>query len=308
MIGLVTATAAASLDPDLAPLDAALRARLGDQRVAIVAWDDPTVDWSSYSAVVLRSTWDYADRLAEFLAWLDRVDRSTTLINPAGVVRWSADKRYLADLAAEGIPVAPTTFVAPGDHLSPVEGLHVVKPTVGAGSNGARRCEPSEVADHVASLHADGRTAMVQPYLNRLDAHGETALCFVVGPGGAGLEMSHAFRKAAILTSTDVEREGDLVAKEEIAERVPSPDEVALACRALDTDVVAGLGDVAFARVDIAPFRGADGEESFVVMELELIEPSFYFGTDPDALDVFTDGLLGWLQRRDLVEPSGIGR
>ena len=157
MLGLVTAEAAAALDPDLLPLDAAIRSRLGDERVEIVAWDDPGVDWSGFDAVVIRSTWDYADRLAEFHEWIRRVESETTLINNADAVRWSSDKRYLADLAEEGIEIVPTTFVAPGETAPEVTGLHVVKPTVGAGSNGARRCEAARgFAAHIALLHSRG--------------------------------------------------------------------------------------------------------------------------------------------------------
>jgi hypothetical protein len=309
MIGLVTADVAAALDPDLLPLDAAMRERLGDHAVAIVAWDDATVDWPSFAAVIIRSPWDYTERLDEFLAWVHRVDRATTLVNAAAVVRWSADKRYLADLDAAGIPISPTLFVAPGEDTPPVEGLHVVKPTVGAGSSGARRCEPDEVPDHVALLHSHGRTAMIQPYLDLLDERGETALCFVLADNddGHGLELSHAFRKGAILTSTEVEQEGDLFAKEEIEARVASASELGLAERTLASDVVRSLGDIVFARVDVAPFRDAAGNESSVVMELELIEPSFYFETDRPKVALFADRLTSWLRQRDLADPLAVG-
>jgi len=300
MIGLVTADVAAPLDPDLLPLDAAMRARLGGDAVSIVSWDDASVDWEAFSAVIIRSPWDYTDRLDEFVGWVDHVDAATTLVNAADVVRWSTDKRYLADLAGEGIPITPTVFVAPGDATPAVEGLHVVKPTVGAGSSGARRCEPGEVADHVALLHSEGRTAMVQPYLDLLDERGETAHCFIAG-GRGGLELSHTFRKGALLTSVEVEQEGDLFAKEDISARVPSNAERALAERALSTEVVRSLGDIVFARVDVAPFRDASGNESHVVMELELIEPSFYFSIDPPKVDLFADRFTAWLRRRDLV-------
>lgn len=300
MLGLVTADVAAALDPDLLPLHAVLRGRLGDDAVDIVSWDDPTVDWATFDAIAIRSTWNYMDHLEEFLAWMERAAAVTTLVNGPDVIRWSIDKRYLADLGRVGIPITPTTFVAPGESSPVVEGLHVVKPTVGAGSNGARRCEPPEVVDHVAFLHRDGRTAMVQPYLDLLDERGETALCFVVD-GTGGLELSHAFRKGAILTSTDVEQEGDLFAAEDITSRIPSSEEVHLATRVLRSEPVATLGDIVFARVDIAPLRTPDGTESFGVMELELIEPSFYFATSDGAVELFADRLVGWLEQRHLL-------
>lgn len=313
MIGLVTARVAAALDPDLLPLRDALAARLGADHVRVVAWDDESVVWSEFSAAVIRSTWDYTDRLAEFLVWVDHVDAVTTLVNAADAVRWSADKRYLSELAAEGVPVVPTIVVAPGEPVPVVHhdaGLHVVKPTVGAGASGARRCEPREVAGHVEFLHTQGRTAMVQPYLDLLDERGETALCFVSTLSGDGLELSHAFRKGAILTTVEVEQEGDLFAKEDIASRTPTAEELDLAHSALGTQAIASLGSIAFARVDIAPWRAPDGTETHVVLELELIEPSFYFvATTSDAHDPvarFADRLLASLAAgRDAGARSG---
>ena len=301
VLGLVTADVAASHDPDLLPLALAMEGRFGREHVRIVSWDDASVDWTQFDAVVIRSTWDYSDRLDEFVAWVDAVDAATTLVNGADVVRWSTDKHYLEALQAEGVPIVPTVFVAPGEAVAPVDGLHVVKPAVGAGANGAKRCMPDEVVDHVAFLHGQGRVAMIQPYLDLLDERGETEHCFVVGGDGHTLRLSHAFRKGALLAGAGVERTGDLFATETISSRRPSADELALAEAVLATDTVTALGDIVFARVDVAPYRDDHGVESFVLMELELIEPSFFFQTNPATVDVFADGLANWLARRGLV-------
>lgn len=301
MLGLVTVDVAAPLDPDLVPFADACRQRLGNDRVRVVSWDDAEVDWTTFDAVIIRSTWDYTDRLDEFMAWVDRVNDATLLLNGAGAIRWSADKRYLRDLAAEGIPIAPTAFVEPGATAPPVDDVHVVKPTVGAGSSGARRCEPDEVAAHVAVLHADGRTAMVQPYLARLDELGESAFCYVPEPNGTGLALSHVFRKGAILTSTDVEQTGGLFAKEEISARQPNEQERTLAESVLATRIVTSFDNVVFARIDIAPANDPDGPDPYVVMELELIEPSFYLDTMPGSAELFADRLVSWLTRANVL-------
>lgn len=271
MLALVTAIGAAGLDPDLEPL----RLALADDgvQVKVVSWDDDDVDWRQFDAIILRSTWDYADRIVEFRSWLDVVVRQTRLVNPISAVRWSIDKHYLQDLERDGVAVVPTAFVEVGDDVAVLEegvDVFVVKPAVGAGSNGARRCLPAEVADHVALLHRDGHAAMVQPYLDMIDEHAETALVFV-GDGG-DLTFSHAFSKGAILTSNEVEQEGDFFAKEEIGGRTASPAERALAEAVLSCRSVQALGPLAYARVDVVPTaRGP------VLLELELVEPSLYF-------------------------------
>jgi O-ureido-D-serine cyclo-ligase len=90
-IALATAIAAFALDDDLPPLLDALRAR--GHVAEAVAWDDPTVSWSRFDLVLLRSTWNYTECPVEFLAWCERVAGSTRLLNPPDLVRWNTDKR-----------------------------------------------------------------------------------------------------------------------------------------------------------------------------------------------------------------------
>jgi O-ureido-D-serine cyclo-ligase len=115
VFAIVSASAATGLDPDEAPLREALEVELGGGAVSVVHWHDPDVHWERFDAALIRSTWDYIDHLDEYLAWADEVEGFTSLLNPASVVRWNTDKRYLADLEAEGVPVVPTEFVASGD-------------------------------------------------------------------------------------------------------------------------------------------------------------------------------------------------
>ena len=185
--------------PDLDPDDQLLIEPLRDSGVDAVAavWDDPGVDWSAFHLVVIRSTWDYPARRAEFLNWTRRASR---LVNPADVVEWNTDKRYLRDLASAGVPVVPTTWVAPYDAVVlPPRGRHVVKPAVGAGSVDAGAFsmhdahEQALAHEHASRLLAAGQTVMVQPYLHSIDEVGETALMFIDG------EFSHAVRKQPML-------------------------------------------------------------------------------------------------------------
>ena len=242
----------------------------------VVAWEDD-IDWSAYDAVILRSTWNYTERLPEFLAWLEHVDSVTRLHNPLPVIRWNTDKRYLADLAAVGIPVVPTTFVSQVDQASAdaMVGHVVVKPTVGAGSKGAKlfRDDPAAALAHVDDLHAQGRIAMIQPYLDQVDEQGETALIFVGG------KFSHAARKAAIL-SRDMSWSTGIYADEKVAFATPSDAERDLAALILETlpSIVPDAARLAYARVDLLPT--SDGP---VVLELELTEPSLFLGLDPAA-------------------------
>ncbi len=95
-----------------------LLAALADAGVAatVADWADPAVDWAAADAVLVRSTWDYAPRRADFLAWARRVEAGTRLFNSSDVLDWNTDKRYLGELADAGIPVVPTAWAgSPGE-------------------------------------------------------------------------------------------------------------------------------------------------------------------------------------------------
>lgn len=169
-IAVVTSKGGADQDADLPLILTALRA--AGLSAQAVAWDADTSRWDGYDLAVIRSTWDYADRLAEFLAWADATAEVTRLWNPAPLVRWNSDKRYLLELAARGVPVVPTRVVEPGGvcDAADFDGPHgvVVKPAVSSGARDTARYEPGRRADaerHARMLLDQGRTAIVQPYL-----------------------------------------------------------------------------------------------------------------------------------------------
>ncbi|MER5427090.1 ATP-grasp domain-containing protein [Streptosporangium roseum] len=232
----------------------------------VVRWDDPEVDWSAFDAVVVRSVWDYVDRRAEFLDWARRVDSVTRLLNPAAVLERNTDKTYLRDLKA---PAIPTYWVGPGEAVDlPVLDEYVVKPTVSAGARDTIRTGDRQEAEaHAARLAAEGRTAMIQPYLDMVETEGETSLLYFGG------RFSHAIRRNPMLAG-NATAPGEGNGRGEL--RTPDPDQVALA-----EQVLAEFPDVLYARVDLV--RLPDG--SPVLIELELTEPYLFLRYAPDGAD-----------------------
>ena len=291
-LALVTAIAATGHDEDLAPLLQACReAGLSPH---VVAWDDATVSWSRFDAVLLRSPWDYTERLPEFLAWCEHTARATRLLNPLAVIRWNTDKHYLADLAAAGMPVVPTRFVEAD--AEPLEALQaflttctstefVVKPAISAGSRDTQRyfCEQEFAAsNHIARLLEQNRSAMLQPYLHSVDSVGETALIYFNG------QFSHAIRKEALLRPDELATatpysSGPITASEaatdqrELAER-----SLAAVERLLRLEQ-----PLAYARVDL--IRDDDGSPR--LLELELTEPSLFFEQAAGSAERFAASL-----------------
>ncbi|QSB12921.1 hypothetical protein JQS43_14705 [Natronosporangium hydrolyticum] len=278
-VALVTCAELPSLPEDDRPLVEQLRA--GGIIAEPAVWDDPTVDWAGYHLAVLRSTWDYLARREEFVAWAATVPR---LANPAQLVAWNTDKRYLVELDMVGVPVIPTSWFAPDDYWQPpVTGQWVVKPAVGAGSRDCGRYQLSDpehrrlAVAHVARLQRADRLVMVQPYLPAVDGYGETALIFFADPDKGHLTYSHAIRKGPMLTGPD-HPDDDLHRPEVITARVPSAAELAVARRAVAA-IPAQPSRLLYARVDLIP--GPDGRP--LLVELELTEPSLFLSTDTGA-------------------------
>jgi glutathione synthase/RimK-type ligase-like ATP-grasp enzyme len=262
-------------DEDAAELSAALTAHDVDARW--VVWDDRRVEWAD-SLVVLRSTWDYTPRRDEYLAWVRSLPR---VCNPADVVDWNSDKRYLHDLAESGVAVIPTAVIGPADGLAPQPVEFVVKPSVGAGSRGAGRFLPAQTdaaLDHIAHLHAEGRTALVQPYLSDVDVTGETALIYFDG------QFSHAITKGPMLPAGVVHQvhSYELFVEEKISPRIATAAELEVGAAA-GAAVRARFGsDLLYMRVDLLP-----SDDGPLLGELELTEPSLFLGHADGAADRF---------------------
>ena len=231
---------------------------------AVPAIWDAADDWESFDLVVLRSTWDYAERREQFLRWAGSLHR---VLNPVAVLEWNTDKeRYLTDLGAAGVPIVPTRFTAPGEPFDPPGERFVVKPAISAGGRSSAWFAPTEVDAAralVDRIHGEGRTAMVQPYLGEAV---ETALVYVDG------EYSHALRRVVPLPSAG-EREVFYLAEQ------PAPAEATAGQRGVaDAAAACAPGELLYARVDLL------GD---AVLELEVAEPSLYLGFGPGAVARF---------------------
>lgn len=174
-----------------------------DQQVAEIigadfcVWDEAAVDWTAYDRVVIRSTWDYSHRADEFLDWCRTVGPER-LRNVPELIAFNVDKRYLGVL---NVPTVPTTFLEPGVQLPAYDHEVVIKPNISAGARDTGRFQADaadEAAVLVATIHATGRAALIQPYLERVDEQGETAVVFFGGT------RSHVLRKRPVLRTAGI--------------------------------------------------------------------------------------------------------
>ena len=106
-----------------------------------VLWNDATVEWAGYDAVLVRSCWVFPEdrgRFRSLLGELEHADRQ--VCNPRPVLGWNLHKRYLTELADAGVRIPPTAVIDQGTDTALETVLAdrgwddvVVKPVVGPG-------------------------------------------------------------------------------------------------------------------------------------------------------------------------------
>ncbi len=258
--------------------DVALAAALIERgaKVRFAAWNDPSVDWASTSLTVIRSTWDYHLNPIAWFAWLTLVDTKTRLVNPAALIRWNSDKRYLLDLERAGVPIIPTVIV---EHATDLPRLVrdngwtdvVLKPAIGASAHGARRFRgaalDSEAVAHAEALASQG-VSLLQPYQHGIEIERERSLVYVNGV------YAHAFTKPGFYAG---------VGGDALKEHAPTQPELELGALAM-----ASLPQhPTIARIDMI-----SADQNLLLMEAELIEPQISLSTCRRTAHDLADALL----------------
>jgi hypothetical protein len=249
-------------------------------------WTDKTVNWQQYDVAVLKSPWDYIDKIAEFYQWLEVLEQhQIRLLNPVNIVKWNSDKHYLKDIADAGLAVTPSAFLEQGtqvdltpyfDHFN----THklIVKPCVSGGSKNTFAITRQEVAAIQPQIQAlvEVEAFLVQPFIKEIETEGEWSLLFFNG------RFSHSLLKKP--------KAGDFKVQHylggTIHPQLPSAAQVESAA----TYVAQFAKGCLYARVD-----GVVVDGQFLLMELELIEPLLYLFTHPESYTNYYQALTALL-------------
>lgn len=217
--------------------------------------------------LVIRAIWDYHLRPAEFLAWVDGVERlGCRLINSAKLIRWNHRKTYLSELAEQRIAVPETRFFSSAhEFLQSAPRLqhaeYVLKPLISASAYKTVRVAAAAVP--LAAREFGDLEFMLQEFLPEI-ADGEWSLIFI---GGA---FTHAMKK--VPTTGEFRSQRDFGAQQHPA--APPPAAIREGTRILDL-----LPEVpAYARVDFVMRR-----DTPFLIEVELIEPELFLRNEAAA-------------------------
>lgn len=272
LIALVTWSGLPALSLDDQLVRDELRAR--GAAVEACVWDDPRVAWESYDAVVIRSTWDYHKRIDEFRGWLARLD-GARVWNPVPLLQWNTHKAYLRDFEA----AVPTEFVR-REEVEEVArrrgwASYVMKPVVSATAYATYKVEDRQscVSGRAESPVLPFDEWMLQPFIEEVQTDGEWSLIFFSGA------FSHAVLKRP--------RPGDFRVQNDFGGTAhpATPPESIIEQAA---DILAAVKEPwLYARVD-GVIRGG----RFLLMELEMTEPSLFLGTDAGAPRRFAEAML----------------
>jgi glutathione synthase/RimK-type ligase-like ATP-grasp enzyme len=271
-VALVTSEALANLYEDDRLLVTAL-AEIGIASVPAV-WSDASIDWTTFGVVVIRTPWDYFERVAEFRAWLEaRVAEGVPLCNAPEILWWNFDKSYLQDLARAGVAIVPTLAIAKNEDVDIAALVRsrgwndiVVKPTIAGGAYRTYRFRVEELDQYAADIAQTltDRGVLVQPFLPEIQDGGELSLLFFDGV------FSHAVCKRPAA--------GDYRVQFQFGgtnENVQVSDELIAEARVC---IAHAPALPVYARVD-----GVVKDGKFLLMELEIFEPLMFLARHVEA-------------------------
>lgn len=284
-VALVTHLAMRGLATDDLPIIEALGA-LGITAV-VASWDDPTVNWSGFQLVVLRSCWNYHLQWAGFLRWLSFLESlEVSVLNSVPQLKWNLSKTYLLDLAKRGVPIPPTVSVDRhgSEKLREILERHrwndvVVKPTISASAYATARVSPATAESHEQGFCALRRNGgvLVQKFVPEVIERGELSFVFLGG------NYSHTVLKT--VAPGDFRVQTDFGGARHSAS--PSDKLIAQAREILEL----AAPDAAYARLDAIQVR-----ERLILMELELIDPVLFFAFRAHSAADFARSIQAALQ------------
>jgi len=242
-------------------------------------WDDDSINWSEFSAVIVRTTWDYTKRPEEFLRVLKKISETgALLLNSYDLLKWNMNKIYLRDLSKKGVSIIESLFFDEEDFNKQAESFvceqFIVKPRVGASAEGQEFVTLDRLIEMNESKKYQG-SHFAQPFIEDIKTEGECSYFF--------------FNNKFVYAIKKVPKAGDFRVQEEFGGRLSAftPDEEELKEAYKTADAVKNFSPL-YLRVDALKTKAKEWK----LMELEAIEPSMYFGHFAEASNMFSKALI----------------
>jgi len=238
-----------------------------------IAWDTNT-DLSKFKYVLFRTTWNYFEKLEEFVLFLKSWNKKVEFINPYPQIIWNLDKKYLLDFQKAGINI-PETFIVNQNQKIKLKDICfkkkwndvVVKPCISAGGWETYFIKKSDIQNFEPQFAEliKKQNMIVQVFQKNILSFGEVSLMMI------DQKFSHAVIKKA--------KKGDFRVQDDyggtVVNYAPSSQLVLFA-----ENIIKNLDfKPTYSRVDII----LDNNSQFALSELELIEPEMWFRFNPPS-------------------------
>ena len=251
-----------------------------------VSWESRNIDWDQYKSVIIRSTWNYQEKFENFIKVLSEIDTSSAfLYNSIDIVKWNINKQYLNDLEEKKIEIVPSMFYMNFNSKEIYELFSsfnskklIIKPCISANADSTYILDQNSFNDIIDTLKVffKKREFIIQPFIENIKFEGEYSLIFF------GNKLSHALLKTP--------RNGDFRVQEEhggILKPIINPE---IDLIKFGERVIENLPEPClYSRVDIVKHNN-----KFLLMEVELIEPSLYFNMDSKSSSRFAKVFNNW--------------
>ncbi len=260
--------------------------------VEITAWDNHNFDYRRCNIAIIRSCWDYDQRVDEFLQRMHEIEKQCQLFNSYAMIKKNSSKLYLTELKKKGVPVVPSVFIKSlSERKSALLEFNtkqlVIKPTISASGRDTFRINSENkkaIDEAVNAILEKKKEVLIQPYQESIETLGERSTVVIDGK-----PVFTMLKKPAPGNFLVHQHWGGNYSKTEITEKD----------RFFIRSIFNKLDSLPlYARVDYI----YDYNQFPMLLELELIEPNLYLSEKHPGLEILAHRLSAIIEKGKKIE------
>lgn len=240
--------------------------------VDIISWQDKSIDYSKYDALIIRSIWGYQDYIEEFINWLNMLKKNNIKVfNNVDILLSNLNKYEQFKILDNNNLRHIDTFFIKKENIDVINSIYkeykdiVLKPIISGSGNNTyiisdnikkNNIEIKDVKEKFDKvLNKVNNYIMVQPFVKEIN-NGELSVVVINN------EISHAaIRYTSVFNNVNQIR---IINVNELGKKVL---DIVKKCQNIKE-----YKDALYMRVDLVKIG-----DDYKIMELELVEPQLFF-------------------------------
>lgn len=142
----------------------------------IISWDKK-FNYRKTDIVIIRSCWDYDERIEEFMHKMKDISKTSNLINNYNIISKNYNKEYLKKFRDRGVDIVPTTFVRTIKELKIEHDSEylVLKPNISASGKDTYRVKRTDYKAilAIANKILKDKVLLIQPFIEEINTSSE---------------------------------------------------------------------------------------------------------------------------------------